>query len=135
LNLEINSAIDSTTTPLFVKTVVAHNQLVKQHKYCILHITMWKKLRTLVYIATFLLTIATTSKQSSKCSVVVDAIRRDGGDSDTSKSILDSIKSQYDDLSPRGKMMTGAAVGFIGSRLALGTVAKVVKWGTGAFIV
>jgi hypothetical protein len=91
---------------------------------------MWKKVRSLAFVATLLLTIATTRQSSRR--IVAEAVS--DGDTD-SKGILATLKAQYDDLSPRGKMVTGAAVGFVGSRLALGTVTKVVKWGTGAFIV
>lgn len=47
---------------------------------------------------------------------------------------LASIRRQYDSLSPRGKLAAGATVGFVGSRLALNTVTKVVKVGAAAFI-
>jgi hypothetical protein len=79
---------------------------------------MWKKLRVVFYVVTFLCTIT--------LSPVVLA------DDD---NVFQRLKSQYDGLSARGKLFTGAAVGFVGSRLALGTVTKVVKFGAGAFIV
>jgi hypothetical protein len=84
---------------------------------------MWKKLRVLVYVATFLCTITL----SPGVPVVVSAAEDEG--------VFQQLKSQYDGLSARGKLFTGAAVGFVGSRLALGTVTKVVKLGAGAFIV
>jgi hypothetical protein len=85
---------------------------------------MWKKLRVLVYVATFLCTITL----SPGVPVVVVSAAEDEG-------VFQQLKSQYDGLSARGKLFTGAAVGFVGSRLALGTVTKVVKLGAGAFIV
>jgi hypothetical protein len=53
---------------------------------------------------------------------------------DESESVFAKLHQQYADLSPKGKLVTGVAVGFVGSRLALGTVTKVVKIGAGAFI-
>lgn len=44
------------------------------------------------------------------------------------------LQAKYKSLSPKGKVATGAAVGFIGSRLALTTVASVAKVGAAAFI-
>ena len=49
--------------------------------------------------------------------------------------VFAQLKSQYKGLSPKGKLVTGATIGFVGSRLALSTVTKVVKIGAGAFIV
>jgi hypothetical protein len=89
---------------------------------------MWKKLRTIAFIATLLLTIATTSSRVVNAAIVRDDV------ADTS-NVFQKLKAQYNDLSPRGKLVTGAAFGFFGSRLALGTVTKVVKIGAGAFIV
>jgi hypothetical protein len=97
---------------------------------------MWKKLRTFAFVAILLLTIATTRQSSTSVVTAVEAaVRGDTTKTTGDRDILKNLKSQYDDLSPRGKVVTGAAVGFIGSRLALGTVTKVVKWGAGAFIV
>jgi hypothetical protein len=95
---------------------------------------MLKKVRSLMFVATLLLTITTTRRHSSSVSFVEAAATKNKDNSDN-KSLFGSLKAQYDDLSPRGKVVTGAAVGFVGSRLALGTVTKVVKWGAGAFIV
>ena len=44
------------------------------------------------------------------------------------------VKEKYDSLSPKGKMVAGATVGFVGSRLALKTVTSVAKIGAAAFI-
>jgi hypothetical protein len=97
---------------------------------------MWKKLRTFAFVAILLLTIATTRQSSTSVVTAVEAaVRGDTTKTTGDRDILKNLKSHYDDLSPRGKVVTGAAVGFIGSRLALGTVTKVVKWGAGAFIV
>lgn len=66
--------------------------------------------------------------------MVVAAAAKKVDDPDRS-SAFGSLKAQYQSLSPKGKLVTGAAVGFLGSRLALGTVTKVVKIGAGAYIV
>ena len=44
------------------------------------------------------------------------------------------LRQKYETLSPKGKMAAGAAVGFVGSRLALKTVTKCAKIGAAAFI-
>ena len=44
------------------------------------------------------------------------------------------LRQKYETLSPRGKMATGAAVGFVGARLAFKTVTKCAKLGAAAFI-
>jgi hypothetical protein len=93
---------------------------------------MLKKVRSLMFVATLLLTIVATRRRQSSVGLVEAATTNKNDDSN---GVLASLKAQYDDLSPRGKVVTGAAVGFVGSRLALGTVTKVVKWGAGAFIV
>ena len=87
-----------------------------------------------MFLATLLLTIAATRRHHSP-GLLVEAASATKKDTSDSQNIFGSLKEQYDDLSPRGKIVTGAAVGFVGSRLALGTVTKVVKWGAGAFIV
>lgn len=53
---------------------------------------------------------------------------------DEPEGVFGKLHAQYKELSPKGKLVTGAAVGFVGSRLALSTVTKVVKIGAGAFI-
>ena len=95
---------------------------------------MLKKVRSLMFVATLLVTIAATRRLQSSVTLVAAAPTKNKDTSDN-QSLLGSLKAQYDELSPRGKVVTGAAVGFVGSRLALGTVTKVVKWGAGAFIV
>ena len=87
-----------------------------------------------MFVATLLVTIVATRRNKSSV-ILVEAAKTSNNDTTDSKSIFGSLKEQYDELSPRGKVVTGAAVGFVGSRLALGTVTKVVKWGAGAFIV
>ena len=47
---------------------------------------------------------------------------------------LATIKQSYEGLSDKGKLAAGAAVGFVGTKLATGTVTKVVKVGAAAFI-
>ena len=95
---------------------------------------MLKKVRSLLFVATLLLTIVATRRHQSS-TILVAAATTNKKDTSDNKSVFGSLKAQYDELSPRGKVVTGAAVGFVGSRLALGTVTKVVKWGAGAFIV
>jgi hypothetical protein len=95
---------------------------------------MLKKVRSLVFVATLLLTIMATRRIQSSVALV-EAAPTNKKDTSDNTSLFGSLKAQYDELSPRGKVVTGAAVGFVGSRLALGTVTKVVKWGAGAFIV
>lgn len=53
---------------------------------------------------------------------------------DDSDGAFVKLKSRYRDLSPKGKFVTGATVGFVGSRLALTTVTKVIKVGAGIFV-
>ena len=48
--------------------------------------------------------------------------------------MIASLQRTYKELSPKGKMATGAAVGFVGSRLALNSVTSIVKIGVGAYI-
>ena len=96
---------------------------------------MLKKMRSLIFVATLFLSIVATRRHQSTLALVEAAATTNKKDTSDSKSIFGSLQAQYDDLSPRGKVVTGAAVGFVGSRLALGTVTKVVKWGAGAFIV
>jgi hypothetical protein len=93
-----------------------------------------KKVRSLMFVATFLVTLVATRRHQSSV-FLVEGAKTNKNDTSDSTSIFSSLKEQYDELSPRGKVVTGAAVGFVGSRLALGTVTKVVKWGAGAFIV
>lgn len=66
---------------------------------------------------------------SISATVMADAKKVDETD-----SMLGKLQAQYNELSPKGKFVTGAAVGFVGSRLALRTVTNVVKIGAGAFI-
>jgi hypothetical protein len=44
------------------------------------------------------------------------------------------LRVRYNQLTPKGKLATGATVGFVGSRLAFGTVTSVVKVGAVAFV-
>ena len=45
-----------------------------------------------------------------------------------------ALHRRYDELSPKGKAIAGATVGFIGSRLALKAVTRVIKFGAAAYI-
>jgi hypothetical protein len=78
--------------------------------------TAWKKLL-------FCLALVATTCAS------VTAAKKDDTDGAFAK-----LKSHYKGLSPKGKFVTGATVGFVGSRLALNTVTKVIKVGAGAFV-
>jgi hypothetical protein len=65
---------------------------------------------------------------------MVGVVEGKAANRDESDSVFAKLHQQYADLSPKGKLVTGVAVGFVGSRLALGTVTKVAKLGAGAFI-
>lgn len=53
---------------------------------------------------------------------------------DGTDGLFGVLKKKYTDLSPKGKLAAGATVGFVGSRLALKTVANVAKIGAAAFL-
>lgn len=44
------------------------------------------------------------------------------------------VRDKFDSLNPRGKLIAGAAAGFVGSRIVVGSAMTVVKVGVGAFI-
>jgi hypothetical protein len=45
-----------------------------------------------------------------------------------------ALYARYEQLSPKGKFATGAAVGFVGSRLAFNTAVRVAKVGAAVYI-
>ena len=55
-------------------------------------------------------------------------------DSNNNNNPLASLHQHYEQLSPKGKAVAGATAGFVGSRIALKTVTRVVKYGAAAFI-
>eukprot|EP00562_Extubocellulus_spinifer_P007479 CAMPEP_0178505422 /NCGR_PEP_ID=MMETSP0696-20121128/19121_1 /TAXON_ID=265572 /ORGANISM="Extubocellulus spinifer, Strain CCMP396" /LENGTH=142 /DNA_ID=CAMNT_0020134729 /DNA_START=81 /DNA_END=509 /DNA_ORIENTATION=- len=45
-----------------------------------------------------------------------------------------SLRDQYDSLPPKGKFATGAVVGFVGAKIAVGSAVKAAKVAGAAFI-
>lgn len=89
-----------------------------------------------------LLLVAEFLGDNATCIILVAAAKEKSTSQKTNKSgnstivagPFSAIHNQYRLLSPNGRAITGASVGFIGSRLALRTVTKVVKVGAGFFI-
>ena len=71
-----------------------------------LSMNMWKKI---FCFALVLLNLSATVVQVAAAKKV-----------DETDGVFGKLQAQYDELSPKGKFVTGAAVGFVGSRLALG---------------
>ena len=44
------------------------------------------------------------------------------------------VRNKFDDLDNRGKFIAGAAAGFVGSRIVVGSAMTVVKVGAAAFL-
>lgn len=53
---------------------------------------------------------------------------------DENENFLSVLRNKYDGLPPRGKFIAGAAVGFVGSRLAIGSAVGALKVAGVAFI-
>jgi hypothetical protein len=92
----------------------------------IMLVSHWKKLAFYYTLILLSAAVASTGAQAAKAN--------NNNKAPVEGGVLNSLHKQYDELSPKGKMATGAAIGFIGSRLALSTVTKVIKIGAGAFI-
>ena len=45
-----------------------------------------------------------------------------------------SLKDQYDSLSPKGKFAVGAGVGYVGAKVVVGSAVKAIKVAGAAFI-
>jgi hypothetical protein len=68
------------------------------------------------------------------CTMVVFAVTLKCTYAKEKDSALDTVKKQFDSLEPRGKFWAGAAVGFVGSRLALSSAVTAVKVAGVAFV-
>jgi hypothetical protein len=49
-------------------------------------------------------------------------------------SPLSFVRDKFDGLEPRGKFIAGAAAGFVGCRVALGSAVTAIKVGAAAFL-
>jgi hypothetical protein len=47
---------------------------------------------------------------------------------------LSFVRDKFDGLEPRGKFIAGAAAGFVGCRVALGSAVTAIKVGAAAFL-
>jgi hypothetical protein len=68
------------------------------------------------------------------CSIVVLAVTFPCVSAKETAGVLDKVQEQFDSLDPRGKFWAGAAVGFVGSRLALSSAVTAVKVAGVAFV-
>jgi hypothetical protein len=61
------------------------------------------------------------------CIMVVLAVAFPCSSAKETESVFDMVKEQFEGLETRGKFCGGAAVGFVGSRLALSSAITAVK--------
>jgi hypothetical protein len=72
-------------------------------------------------------TMAVSLRKLLLCIMVVLAVALPCTSAKEAGGILDTVKEQFASLEPRGKFSVGAAVGFVGSRLALRSAITAVK--------
>jgi hypothetical protein len=71
--------------------------------------------------------MAASLRKLLTCIMVVLAVTCPCTSAKETQGVLDRFKEQFDDLDTRGKFGVGAAVGFVGSRLALSSAVTAVK--------
>lgn len=72
-------------------------------------------------------TMAVSLRELLTCIMVVLAVAFPCTSAKEIESVFDKVKEQFEGLQPRGKFCSGAAVGFVGSRLALSSAITAVK--------
>jgi hypothetical protein len=98
-------------------------------------------LLALLFVAEFLGESSTTgmrlvaaAKESSSNSSNKGQKKKTSDGTSSINGPFSALHNRYQELSPKGRAIAGATVGFVGSRLALRTVTRVVKFGAAAFI-
>jgi hypothetical protein len=79
-------------------------------------------------------TMAVSLRKLMTCIIVVFTVACPYTSAKETVGALEKVQEQFDSLDGRGKFWVGAAVGFVGSRLALSSAVTVVKVGGVAFV-
>jgi hypothetical protein len=77
---------------------------------------------------------SSSSSSSSSLSMVGGFGFVDAVDNGSSSSVLKQLREKYDDLPEQGKFVTGAVVGYGGSKLVTKSAVTVVKFAGAAFV-